>query len=383
MGHAGPDGLGERPVAAGGQPVGHERRQAPVLAARAQRVGRGPDRHAGGQLVLERPGVEPVGGEPDGQVVHHPELPPARPDGRQLLVEQPLEPGVVGDLLVVLFAERSHLGPAGMAVGGRPGPPVLAVDVLEGAEGGEPLQVRGGGAVGGQPVLAARGPVEGAVGQAQRLVLQPVHGRPVDPVLVQQAPAGPGQGLDPGPVPRVEGGQLGHVLDAEIERVAEHPAGGVVGAGLGREGGVQRVEQGEPRPQGRRGRQQAGQVAEVADAPAGPRADRVQLGRPAPGAPAALQLRRQVAAPGRDHQGGGAGPALDPVPARGQVAGQLGRQGPLLARLQHQGGRLALRRGSRSPAARSWRPRPAARPRGAGAGPMASSTASRVASETS
>ena len=61
---------------------------------------------------------------------------------------------VVG-LLAVLVAERRHLGPAGMAVGGRPVPPVLVVDVLEG-EGGEPLQVGSGGAVGGQPVAAAR-----------------------------------------------------------------------------------------------------------------------------------------------------------------------------------------------------------------------------------
>jgi hypothetical protein len=79
VGHAGPDGLGERPVAAGGHPVGDERRQAPVLAVRAQRVGRGADRDAGGQLVLERPGVEAVGGEADGQVVEHPQ--PAGVDG--------------------------------------------------------------------------------------------------------------------------------------------------------------------------------------------------------------------------------------------------------------------------------------------------------------
>ena len=178
-----------------------------------------------------------------------------------------------------------------MAVAGRPGPPVLAVDVLEGAEGGEPLQVRGGGPVGGQPVPAPGGPAEHAVGQPQGQIFQPVDGRPVDPVLVQQAAAGVGQALEVGPVAGVEGGQLGHVLDAQVQRVAEHPAGGVVGARLGRHGGVQRVEQGEPRPQGRRGRQQPGQVAEVADAPAGPGADRVQLGRPAPGAPPGLQHR--------------------------------------------------------------------------------------------
>ena len=99
-----------------------------------------------------------------------------------------------------------------------------------------------------------------------------------------------------------------------------------------------------PAPRGAVAASSPARSREVADAPAGPRADRVELGRPAPGAPAAGQRRRQVAAPGRDHQGGGAGPALDPVPAGGQVAGQLGRQRPLLAPLQHQGDRLALRR---------------------------------------
>jgi hypothetical protein len=144
------------------------------------------------------------------------------------------------------------------------------VDVLEGAEGGVPLQVPGGGGVGGQPVPAARDPVEGAVGQAQGLVLEPVDGRPVDPVLVEQAAAGGGQHPDPFPLLGAEGGQLGHVLDPQVQRVAEHPAGRVVGARLPREGGVQGVEQGEPGTQGRAGGQQPAQVAQVADAPAGP-----------------------------------------------------------------------------------------------------------------
>ena len=78
-----------------------------------------------------------------------------------------------------------------------------------------------------------------AVGQAQGLVLEPVDGRPVDAVAVEQAAAGGGQRLDPGPLLRAERGQLGHVLDPEVERVAEHPAGRVVGARLARQGGVQ------------------------------------------------------------------------------------------------------------------------------------------------
>ena len=192
------------------------------------------------------------------------------------------------------------------------------------------------------------------MGQAQGLVFQPVDGRPVDSVPAVEVTARSGQGLDPGPVRRVEGGQLGHVLDAQVQRVAEHPAG-VVGAGLGRQGGVQRVEQGERGPRGWRPAARPGRRGRRCPSwpRSGPRTRRPQA-RPPPPRPAGRR-------PGRDHQGGGAGPALDPVP--GSAAGHpaAGRQRPLLARLQDQGGRRTWRRRPARPVA-GRATRPAARP---------------------
>jgi hypothetical protein len=107
--------------------------------------------------------------------------------GGELLVQQPLQPRLVGDLGGVLGAEAADLGARRVAVGGRPGAPVVAVGLLQGAEGGELLQSGSGGAVGGQAGLAVGQPRQGQVAAAQGRVLQPVDGWPVDAGGGQQA----------------------------------------------------------------------------------------------------------------------------------------------------------------------------------------------------
>jgi translation initiation factor IF-2 len=226
-----------------------------------------------------------------------------------------------------------------MAVGGRPVAPVLAVGrAWMAAEGGEPLQVRGGGAVGGQPGPGGRQPGPGRPWRgAGSSVLQPGRrqGRSIRSRCVQvRGRRRPGPRPGPGPVPASRPARA-RPRRAGIERVAEHPAGGVCRGSARRQGGVQRgVEQGEPRAQGRRGRQQPG--------PGRPRSPMPQLARdgPAyswaaqpPGAPARLQGRRQVASgPGATTRVCPRRRPSDPVKARREV-GRAARPGaPLLAR---------------------------------------------------
>ena len=91
-----PDGPHERLVRARHEPVRHERRQAPVLAAGVVAVRRGAHGRGRGDRVLPRPRVGSAGVDADRQVLHESQV---RGRPRELLVEEPLEPLVVRDAL--------------------------------------------------------------------------------------------------------------------------------------------------------------------------------------------------------------------------------------------------------------------------------------------
>lgn len=113
---------------------------------------------------------------------------------------------------------------------------------------------------------------------------------------------GPGVGGPAGllKVAQVHPFSSGHVLDPQVDRIAECPAGREIWAGLLRKGGrdgVQRVDQDEASallgsPPGQRA-----EVTEVSDPPAEPGSDGVELHGPAPGA-----LGGQVTASGTHDQ---------------------------------------------------------------------------------
>ena len=107
----GPHRLDERAVPGGAEPMRHERRQPPVLPLEREVVGRRPHRDALGQHVLPRPGVGALAVEADGEVGHQAKGPPG---ASQLLVEQPLEPGVKRDPRPARSAaKRATAGDAG------------------------------------------------------------------------------------------------------------------------------------------------------------------------------------------------------------------------------------------------------------------------------
>ena len=133
----GPHRVDERPVPRGAEPVGHERRQSPVLPLEREVVGRRPHRDAPSQHVLPRPGVGALAIETDGQVGHQAKCPPG---SSQLLVEQPLEPGVKSDPLPLLGGEARDGGGRGMPVLDWPAPPPRPVTLSERAEDRELLQ---------------------------------------------------------------------------------------------------------------------------------------------------------------------------------------------------------------------------------------------------
>jgi hypothetical protein len=335
--HASPQRARERCVAAGGQPRRDERRHRPVLPTGTKRIGRRAHRDARGELILRPPGVEPGRIEAHRQVVDQPQPPGAgrAAAGRgQLLVQQPLQVGVVADLMRVGRAPAGQLRRGGVAKPGRPGAPVTRIVLLQSAEAGERLQVVGRGPPGlkrGQPL---RPPGQRSPARPQRLVLAAPHGDPVEQALAGQATCDRGQRGQPLPLGALKRRSLRHRIDAQIQRAAKQPAGGVVGTVVAGRRGVQWVQQHEPRPVRPGG--ERGQVAQVADPPALARTQPIELRRPATGAPAAGKPTRQMAGARRDHQGGLPAWAHQAVPAQRQVTRQPRRRCPLLAGLQHQ-----------------------------------------------
>ncbi len=96
------------------QTMGHEGRQAPVLAHQIDFVRRGAGMCAIGQDILPGPGFSAAGVGADRQILiqagSHAIFLGACGDGRKLLVGQPLQPGMVGDGLGVLGGKGSDGG---------------------------------------------------------------------------------------------------------------------------------------------------------------------------------------------------------------------------------------------------------------------------------
>ena len=103
----------EARVAVGRQRGGEERRQTPVLARRAERVGRRADRQPVGDHALPQPVVVATRRGADGEVGDDAEA--HRRDGRELLVGQQLQPRVEGDLACLVARQPRHRGAGGIA----------------------------------------------------------------------------------------------------------------------------------------------------------------------------------------------------------------------------------------------------------------------------
>ncbi len=160
----------------------------------------------------------------------------------------------------------------------RPAPPSRAVTLRQGAEGGELLESPAlPGAVGGQASVLPAPPQ-----RVERRHLEPEHGIAVNPALGGESAALSGEPLHVEPRLR----RPGHLLHSEIERVPIAAAGRKVWARLlphERERRVKGVQDDRAGPQlARRPGGEPSKVGEVADAPAFPRPQRVELGRPAP-----------------------------------------------------------------------------------------------------
>ena len=282
-GHRGADRLDERLVAGGAELPGDEGRQPPVLTGGVELVRRRADRDAVGEQVLPLPRVEPVGVDTDRQVLDEREA-PGRLD--ELLLQEPLEPDVEPPPVLELGRRGAHR--RGARVAQVLGPVAPAAAVL--------LDQCGPRAVAAQRVGLAVAPAL-ELGVAPRDL----------PHLLEHAPLLPPRQVAfdaVGSVERTTGRDRrrepvdlrgpGDVLDAQVQRVPEATAGREVRAGLlGLHGShrAQRVDEQEPGAELAGPARQAGQVAQVADAPARGGAGRVQLHRPPPGT-----LRRKVAA---------------------------------------------------------------------------------------
>ncbi len=185
MAQRGADRLDERLVAGGAQLPGDERREAPVLAQGVELVGRRTHAHVEGEEVLPGPSVRPPGVEAHGEVLDHRQ----RRRRRHLPVEQPLEPGVEPHPLAPVGGEMAHRRALGTPELLGPGRPPVAVDLGDGAEGGELLERR--------PFLGSVGVEGGAAGEpgetaAQSVGLQLPHPAAVDATVVVQRPPGGG-----------------------------------------------------------------------------------------------------------------------------------------------------------------------------------------------
>jgi hypothetical protein len=219
--HRGGPQPGDRGVAGVAQSVGHEGRQAPVLAGPVELVGWRPDAHAVGEQVLHHPGVGPVGIDADGQVDEQGRRLLGPP---QLLVEEELHPCPEPDEVGVGRRERRDRRLIGVAV--VLGPLVPAAVMVLG-EGAEP---RVGLEVGAHLCTPPVEPQVGPAGRPQRLERPPLE----RPHLVADYQRGVVQpaAVDAEPRDGRRAGGPRHILDAQGQRVAPPAAGREVRAGL-------------------------------------------------------------------------------------------------------------------------------------------------------
>ncbi|CVM38658.1 Uncharacterised protein [Streptococcus pneumoniae] len=325
----------ERGVAGLGQTARMPGVLRPVLAQLVEQLRRRADGHGRHQHVPEHPRVRGLAGRPDCQVHHDAHAHAGRPGpllhAGELLGGDPLHPAVQVDVGRAFDADPLRLDPArrpGRV--GEIGSGAVAVQPQDGPEG-EVVQARAG--LGAEPCVGglALGGAGHLVHAAQRGPQDGGDGGPIDPAGALQLRLDAGAGRPQ--LRLLRGGQVGelgdrgHVHDQRREEpTGDGGVGGVrrMGAGLDRVQGVQQQEvgtvPGDDLGQGRH-------VRRVADAPRVRRGHRVALRGRAPAAALEEGTRRAQSGRGADQDrgGGGAGAAghLQPVPARGEVGGDL------------------------------------------------------------
>ena len=321
----GPHRLDERPVPGGAEPVRHERRQPPVLPVEREVVGRRAHRDALGQHVLPRPGVGALAVEADGEVGHQAERPPGPSRAARRAATGPRRETRPAPARSA--AKRATAGDAGMPVLGRPAPPPRPVTLGERAEGRELLEAPP------LPRAVAREPGDVRPRRApQRSSRAVVFSRNTASRSIRRSALRPRPWAASRSTSSPASARAGHLLDPQVQRIPVAAARREVRARLlrdYREHGVERIQDRRrppraPPPTTRR----ADGVRQVADAPALPRANRVELDGPAPGP----QPVGEMAARGRSNERAAARP-----PGRPQLVvaeGQIGRQ----AMLQPQNG---------------------------------------------
>jgi hypothetical protein len=296
-------------VAALGQSARIDRRQAPVLAGRPERIGRRAEARAGDEKVRERPRVASAGRGADGEILvdadGEPRVARAPCGRRELAVELELRVAVEVDRLGVRVAERAHLGRARIAQRRWPRAPAAGarararlarlagerlLDRDERREVAQRLALLGeearvrAAALRRAPALAHG---ERAVQSLERRALEPR-----DPLVVHERRRARRRDLRLEGCPAGERARfvrctpLGNRLDVDVERVAEEPAHRIVRADLpaGVAEGVERVDADERAADFAGPGKEVAEVGEVAGAPVARAAHGVEARADAEGA---------------------------------------------------------------------------------------------------
>ena len=250
----GAHGLHERLVSNRAQLPRDERRESPILAFSVERVRGRADTYTLRDRVLPHPGVRAARIEADGQVAEQCDLCTGR---GELVVEQPLDPGVKAKPVVLRRGETRDARTVGPSVLGGPRGPATAV-----ALGQRAIQCE----------LTQRTPAARDVGAELGIVAkcrpEKLEGRQleridliaVDDSLVVEGSTGFGRERER----LVAGREAWNVLDTDVQRVAEPTAARKVRArillltGLG---GMQRVDAEDAGPEAGRPSTEHGQVA--------------------------------------------------------------------------------------------------------------------------
>ena len=343
----------QRGVGRTGEVLGVPRRLRPVLALLVVHVRRCAHRDAGGEGLRVGPHVRTLRVHAHGEVVHDAER-HSRGQGlglcaRQLLIDDPLQPGEEVDALGQQVSLIGHVGRVRITQRSRP---CIQGTVLlhQRAPQGEALQPL---ALLGTETLEVTLPGVGAAGgedDLKGLMLGLPHRVPIDRLGAQVAVLDLLEGpLHQRTLGTGEPGHLRDVLRPDIERVDEAAGDGQIGRGGHRRywlSRVQRVDEQEVGPLVPQEGGELGKVIGVTGSPGAPRTNRVELGHDAPATlpkslgqikmvrgdrqsrghrdrlRLAVGRRSGVRALRRRLSGAGADLRDEPVPAQGQVGSQ-------------------------------------------------------------
>ena len=132
--HIGAQQINKRLIGASGNNMRIHRRQAPVLAQRAQNIRRRAHGRFQAVQLTVAPGLRPAFGDAHRQIAveanRHPVALAGFPAGGKLAPGQPLQPEIETDVVLMLNAEGFHLRAVDILKGLRPGRPAPAQRVL-------------------------------------------------------------------------------------------------------------------------------------------------------------------------------------------------------------------------------------------------------------